>query len=245
MKKTAILGLVCAVTSLPALAGHGSHWGYSGAEGPEHWGELDAQFSLCEKGKHQSPVDLSNAMQGHPHALSFNYKPGGSHELNNGHTIQVDYDSGSSITLDGDTYYLKQFHFHVPSENHIAGKEFPMEAHLVHADKDGHLAVVAVMFEAGAVHPALAAAWSQMPDHEDEDTNLKVKISAADLLPENRDYYRFTGSLTTPPCTEGVNWLVMKEPVQASKDQIAELAKTLGHPNNRPVQPLNARVIEN
>jgi len=171
------------------------------------------------------------------------YQAGGNEMLNNGHTIQVNYGAGSGITVDGVEFALKQFHFHAPSENHIDGISYPMEAHLVHADKDGHLAVIAVMFEEGAENAALAGIWPDMPANAGDSQALASAFDVSKLLPENRDYYRFNGSLTTPPCTEGVRWLVMKTPVSASKDQVEAFTHMLHHPNNRPVQPVNARVI--
>jgi carbonic anhydrase len=176
-------------------------------------------------------------------AIAIDYNAAGNEVLNNGHTIQVNYGAGSSITVDGRDFELQQFHFHAPSENTIGGKSYAMEAHLVHADADGNLAVIAVMFEGGDASAALAGVWDAMPKEAGGKAALHTKADAGDLLPEKRDYYRFTGSLTTPPCSEGVIWLVMKDPVTASKEQIAKFAGTMGHANNRPVQPLNARVV--
>lgn len=220
-----------------------AHWGYVGQEGPEHWAELDPSFDMCKRGKNQSPIDLKQFVDANLPPLGFHYQSGGYEEVNNGHTIEIDYDHGSTITLDGRTYELKQFHFHTPSENHINGKEFPMEAHLVHADAEGNLAVIAVMIEEGPENPVLAAAWSVMPEQPDTAVHLSHQISAEGLLPADRDYYRFEGSLTTPPCSEGVIWLVMKHPITASAAQIKRFAQVMGHPNNRPIQPLNARLV--
>ncbi len=244
MKRLLILTIALAASG-PALAvEHGAHWGYAGATGPDHWGDLDAHFSLCKNGQNQSPVDLAGFVDEQLPPIGFHYSPGGSDEINNGHTIEIDYDAGSTITLDGHDYELKQFHFHTPSENHIAGKAYPMEAHLVHSDRDGHLVVIAVMIEAGAMNPALANPWSVIPEHAERGIHLASKASAEGLLPADRDYYRFSGSLTTPPCTEGVTWLVMKHPVTASAEQISTFSKVMGHPNNRPIQNLNARLID-
>ena len=144
--------------------------------------------------------------------------------------------------VDGVSFELKQFHFHVPSENHINGKSYPMEAHLVHADKDNHLAVVAVMFEAGQPNALLDKVWQQAPDIGGK-ASLTTDLPAAALLPSERDYYRFNGSLTTPPCSEGVRWLVLKQPVTASNAQLKQLVHHIHHENNRPLQAVNARVI--
>jgi carbonic anhydrase len=220
------------------------HWSYNNDNtGPDHWGELDPKSATCATGKNQSPVNISNTIEGDLPAIEFNYKPGGELILNNGHTIQVNYKPGSTITVSGHTFELKQFHFHAPSENTIESKSYPLEGHLVHADKDGNLAVVAIMFEEGAKNAELEKAWGQMPEHADDRNKLFIEVDADKLLPTNRDYYRFTGSLTTPPCSEGVWWLVMKNGVTASKPQIEKFMHTLHHPNNRPVQPANARMI--
>jgi carbonic anhydrase len=191
----------------------------------------------------QSPIDLTGLIEAELAPVQFDYKPGGSEVLNNGHTVQVTYAPGSKITLDGREFELKQFHFHAPSENHIEGRSYPMEGHLVHADKDGNLAVVAVMFEEGAANAALTTSWAEMPEKAGQKRRIAEPVSAEGLLPANRDYYRFNGSLTTPPCSEGVRWLVMKDPVTASKEQIERFAHVMHHPNNRPVQPINARTV--
>jgi carbonic anhydrase len=225
-----------------AYAASGAHWGYSGAEGPEHWAHLSPDYSACA-GRNQSPIDLNGLIEADLKPIRFAYRAGGSEIINNGHTVQVNYAPGSKIELDGHLFELKQFHFHTPSENHIKGKSYPMEAHPVHSDKDGNLAVVAVMLEEGAPNEALEAAWAKMPEKEGDTHPLTKAVSAESLLPANRDYYRFNGSLTTPPCSEGVWWLVMKQPVSASKAQIERFAHVMHHPNNRPLQPVNARPV--
>jgi carbonic anhydrase len=226
-----------------AVAGSGAHWGYQGEEGPAHWGELDPRYSACAAGMHQSPIDLHDAVKADLPPIEFHYAVAGRDEINNGHTIQIDYTPGSWVTLEGHDYELKQFHFHTPSENHVDGHAFPLEAHLVHEGKDGRLLVIAVMFEEGARNHALATAWQDMPERPHTHHELLTRASAGALLPATRDYYRFDGSLTTPPCSEGVTWLVMKQPVTASKQQINHFAQVMGHPNNRPIQATNDRVV--
>lgn len=226
-----------------ATAAGGTHWGYAGHEGPEHWGGLAAEFATCGSGKNQSPVDLVGMVEGDLPAIRVSYRAGGSEILNNGHTVQVNYAPGSSIGVDGRTFELKQFHVHAPSENTIEGRSYPMEAHFVHADGDDNLAVVAVMFEEGASSAELEKAWGRMPGQVGEKHALAAQVNADALLPAGRDYYRYNGSLTTPPCSEGVVWLVMKDTVTASQEQIARFTRTLHHANNRPLQPLNARVV--
>ena len=144
--------------------------------------------------------------------LKLDYKAGIADVVNNGHTVQINYAPGSTLSVDGIMFELKQFHFHSPSENKINGKQFPLESHLVHADKDGNLAVVAVMFQEGAAHTLLAKLWEKMPNKAGEKSALPTGLSVSQLLPKGRDYYRFNGSLTTPPCSEGVRWFVMKQP---------------------------------
>lgn len=163
--------------------------------------------------------------------------------VNNGHTIQVNIDSGSKITIDSIDFELKQFHFHSPSENHIDDKSFPLEAHFVHLDKDGNIAVLALMFEEGKENIDLEKLWSKMPIKANEKSELKLKSIASSLLPKAMDYYRFNGSLTTPPCTEGVRWLVLKTPTIISKAQVKKFLSIMKTPNNRPIQATNARLI--
>jgi carbonic anhydrase len=241
LKKSILLvGSILASTTV--YAGSGASWGYSGAQGPENWATLSGEYSACN-GKNQSPINLTGFVEADLTPIKFHYKPGAREILNNGHTVQVNYKTGSNMMIDGTEFKLLQFHFHAPSENHIDGKSYPMEAHLVHADKDGNLAVVAVMFEQGAENAALEKAWQQMPKHAGDKHALKSDLKVDGILPKNRDYYRFNGSLTTPPCSEGVRWLVMKQPMTASKKQIQAFESVLHHPNNRPIQATNARTV--
>jgi len=243
MKKLPIIGIALLAAGCAHVEKHDVHWGYSGAEGPEQWGTLKPEFATCSNGKNQSPVDLRSLTRADLQPIRFAYRPGGNEILNNGHTIQVNYTPGSSISVDGHAFELKQFHFHAPSENHIDGKPYPLEAHLVHADKEGNLAVVGVMFVEGKANPVLAQAWAAMPEQAGAKAALASVTDAEALLPRKRSYYRYSGSLTTPPCSEGVLWLVMKDPVTVSKAQIEAFEHVMHHPNNRPVQPVNARAI--
>jgi len=220
-----------------------AHWGYSGENGPENWAKLTPEYGACGTGKNQTPINLAGFVEADLKPLKFAYQAGTSQIVNNGHTIQINYAPGSTVTINKVAYELKQFHFHAPSENQIKGKSYPLEGHFVHADKDGNLAVVAVMFKQGKADAALAKLWSQLPEHEGEPVALNTKLSAMSLLPKQKDYYRFSGSLTTPPCTEGVRWIVMKQPVSASAAQIDAFKKIMEHDNNRPLQALNARLI--
>lgn len=219
------------------------HWSYEGESAPANWAKLDPQFVMCGIGKNQSPIDLAQFTEANLKPLKLHYRAAASEILNNGHTIQVNYAPGSTLAVDGREFELKQFHFHAPSENTLNGKHFPLEAHLVHADKDGNLAVVAVMFTDGKANPVLTKLWEQMPVKKGDKNALPAGTSVAGLLPASHDHYSFSGSLTTPPCSEGVRWLVIKQPAAASKAQIERFTQTLGIENNRPVQPTNARAV--
>lgn len=229
-------------TSIAAFAADAAHWTYSGEGGPENWAKLSPEFSACT-GKNQSPINLTGFIEAELKPIKISYQAGGNEISNNGHTVQVNYATGSGISVDGIQFDLKQLHFHAPSENHINGKSYPMEAHLVHADKDGNLAVVALMFNEGTENKALAKIWPFIPKNAGEKIALPSPFDAAKLLPPNKNYYRFNGSLTTPPCSEGVRWLVMKTPVSASQEQVKAFSHVMHHPNNRPVQPVNARPV--
>ena len=235
-------GKTTSKTTSPA-ASAGTHWSYEGDTGPEHWGELDKAYAACSSGKQQSPVDVAHATSGELTPLVFNYRDGGYEVVNNGHTIQVNYKAGNTLKVAGKRYELKQFHFHAPSENMIDGAHFPMELHLVHADAEGHLAVVGVMIEQGAWNREVSKAWLAMPQEEGSNA-ISNLVNAGGLLPKDRAYYRFAGSLTTPPCTEGVTWLLLKQHITLERKQIVKFMAAMHHDNNRPVQPLQGRVIE-
>jgi len=238
-------GFLCGMLLLAgvAQAGHAVHWGYLGEEGPESWGQLSPDYRACAEGRNQSPVDLKGFIEAELPPLEFNYRKDGSEVLNNGHTIQVNYLPGSTLAVHGREFELKQFHFHAPSENRIEGKSYPMEMHLVHADKEGNLAVVAVMITEGGENATLAKIWEQMPEQAGGKEELQERISVKGLLPASNDYYRFNGSLTTPPCIEGVRWYVLKQPLTVSADQVKKFRHIMHHPNNRPVQPVYARPL--
>ncbi|MGS3184655.1 carbonic anhydrase [Aeromonas taiwanensis] len=238
MRKSLFAALLLCPTAFAATP----HWEYGGEGGPAKWASLTPEYGQCA-GSNQSPVNLTGLVEAELAPLQFHYQAGGHSVTNNGHTVQVDYAPDSTLELDGMRFTLKQFHFHAPSENLIEGKSYPLEGHLVHANDKGELAVVAVMFEPGGANPALGQAWQSLPAKAGEHHELKKPVSAEQLLPAKRDYYRFSGSLTTPPCSEGVRWLVMKDPVQVSQAQIDAFKAVMHHPNNRPVQPLNGRLV--
>ena len=240
----ALLALACSGTSAYA-AGAAPHWSYEGHGGPTHWASLEPEFASCKIGHAQSPIDIrTSAVKGEAlPAIEFAYKPGTAKIVNNGHTIQIVPAPGDAISVGGHRYELQQFHFHKPSEEAIDGKRRDMVVHLVHKDDAGKLAVVAVLLKAGETNPVIAALWNNLPAHKEGEVELKgVQIDPADLLPKDRGYYTFDGSLTTPPCSEGVSWYVLKNPSQVSSGEIARFAKA--YPMNaRPLQPLNGRVV--
>ncbi len=234
------LGVTVAVASE-----HSVHWGYTGEGAPEHWGDLTPEFHMCKEGKNQTPIDIRtvDAYKTTLEPIQFHYYAPSEEVANNGHSEQVNIQPGSYIVVDGIKFDLKQFHFHTPSENTIDGRYFPLEAHFVHLDKDGNIAVVALMFEYGKPNEVLEKIWSTMPENVGKKSLTLSGDDIKKLLPKDRSYYRFNGSLTTPPCSEGVRWLVLKTPVEVSKEQVQKFAEIMEHPNNRPVQPINARVI--
>jgi carbonic anhydrase len=219
------------------------HWGYSGDGAPQYWSNLDPKYEACGKGLEQSPIDIETARKAHLPSLHFNYQPTPLNIVNNGHTIMVAYAPGSTLVVGDKTYDLKQFHFHHPSEEQIKGHPRDMVVHLVHQDKDGHLAVVAVLLKAEHASAVLNVLWSHLPKtEEDPVVNKNITINAKDLLPAKHNYYTFEGSLTTPPCSEGVEWYVLKHPEHVSPSQVQTFAKL--YPDNaRPVQPLHDRTV--
>ena len=235
------------LSSALLASGGGSHWGYTGHEGPANWGSLSGDYTMCKDGKSQSPININSSVTVESKGLEkigFDYNTGISSVINNGHTIQVNFDKGSSISVDGIKFPLIQFHFHTPSENQIDGKNFPLEGHFVHATKDGSLAVVALMFEDGAENPFLKKVWAKMPHKAGEKNAISISAKEVNaLLPKDKAYYRFNGSLTTPPCSEGVRWMVLKNYSTISKGQTKEFLDVFHHANNRPVQPINARKV--
>jgi carbonic anhydrase len=234
---------ICVPHAVKAQEHPAHEWGYSGSEGPAHWGELSPEFAACKTGNRQSPVNIAGAQSADLPAIQFEYKPSTLHIINNGHTIQVNYAPGSFIKIGDKRYELKQFHFHHPSEETIKGKRFPLELHLVHADADGNLAVVSVLLKGGSANPLIETLWGLAPKTAgQEKIDDKLQINVADLLPANHTYFTFAGSLTTPPCTEGVSWFVLKTPVTISKREGATFAEI--YPlDERPTQSLNGRTV--
>jgi carbonic anhydrase len=223
-------------------AAHSAHWAYEGSAGPSQWGKLDPAYAACGTGKHQSPIDLTKASLKDLKDPELHYQPSTIRVLNNGHTVQVNYDKGSSMDVDGQRFEVLQIHYHAPSEHRVDGKTFPAELHIVHKNAAGQLAVIGVLLEEGAENPAYQAFLSNLPAHESKEEAKGAKINVAELVPATHATFRYDGSLTTPPCTEGVRWFVMTTPVTLSRSQLAAL-ETVFKGNNRPLQPLNARAL--
>jgi carbonic anhydrase len=239
-------------TSTRAAPAHGSaaahadaHWSYEGDTGPANWAKLKPEFNVCAIGQRQSPIpiDDSATLQGPAEPIGFNYRPSEGSVVNNGHTIQVDVAPGNSIAVRSGNFDLLQFHFHHPSEEQVNGQRFPMVAHLVHKSAEGQLAVVAVLLTTGEANPAIDTVWKYLPVDSGDRVKLPPGVlNLPDLLPKDQRYYQFMGSLTTPPCTEGVLWMVLKTPVTLSPAQIRLFGQLF--PNNaRPVQELNGRPV--
>jgi len=238
------LGLALLVCCAGASASGDVHWSYGGHGGPAEWAALNPEFATCKLGTHQSPIDIRGAKTADLPAIAFNYQPAPLAIIDNGHTIQVNYAPGSWIDVGGARYELVQFHFHKPSEEKIDGKPHAMVAHLVHKNAEGKLAVVAVLLDGGGASATIDAIWKNLPAEKEKAVAVPgVSVDASTLLPKDRAYYTFQGSLTTPPCSEDVTWFVLKSPMKIADGEIAQFAKI--YPMNaRPTQPTNGRPIE-
>jgi carbonic anhydrase len=228
--------------------GGAPHWSYDGANGPAHWAQINQSFQTCESGRAESPIDIRSAKKAPDDTprVQFSYEPIPVHLLNTGHAIQFAAQPGKdSVTLGDTRYQLVQFHFHSPGEERFAGRASPMDMHLVHSDENGKLLVVAVQFVVGdKPNAVLGALLDDIPEKAGEEkTDDALMINPAGLLPKTASsYYTYSGSLTTPPCSEGVTWIELKEPVTISRAQLEAMRKFYYH-NQRPVQPLNGREI--
>ena len=223
--------------------GHDVHWQYGGATGPQNWGQLKPEFQTCMLGKRQSPIDIRDGIKVHLEPIQFEYRPTAFRVIDNGHTVQVNLDSGNVITVSGRRYELLQFHLHRPSEERINGRQFDLVAHLVHKDAEGRLAVVAVLMDQGKDNPMVQLVWNSLPLEKGVEQASPALIDLNLMLPETRMYYTYMGSLTTPPCSEDVLWLVMKQPASLSRDQLGIFSRLYSN-NARPVQPLGGRLIK-
>ena len=226
----------------PAAHMH-AHWAYEGAGAPANWGKLRNEYATCGTGQRQSPIDIREGIKVSLETIRFDYKSTQFRIVDNGHTLQVSVGEGMAMHVMGKRYELIQFHFHRPAEERVNGKLYDMVVHLVHKNDEGQLAVIAVLLEKGSEHPLIQTLWNNMPLEREMEVSPAEPIDLMKLLPEIRSYWTYMGSLTTPPCTEGVLWMVMKQPLQVSADQIAIFSR-LYRNNARPVQPSNGRLIK-
>jgi carbonic anhydrase len=231
------------VSTAPPPLRHSDHWSYEGETGPANWGKINANWAKCGTGTRQSPIDLRDGIKVDLEQIAFDYRPSGFNVVDNGHTVQVSVGLGNYITVQNSTYELVQFHFHRPSEERINGKGTEMVVHLVHKDAEGKLAVVAVLLERGLANPMIQTVWNNLPLEKNATVTPSVVLDVNEILPNRREYFTFMGSLTTPPCSEGVLWLVMKNPMPASPAQLA-LFSRLYPLNARPAQPNGGRVVK-
>jgi len=235
------LAAIAGWITVTAAAEEAQHWSYSGEDGPEKWATLSADFDMCSKGRNQSPIDLTGSIDADLPELDFDYSnPGAADEVNNGHTILVSLNPGNFVSIEDRQYEAKQFHFHSPSEHSIDGISFPLEIHLVHTNQAGELAVLGILFAEGDRNPTLDQLKSFRPPELGPRT---TPVDYNEFFTTRSEYYTYNGSLTTPPCSEGVRWLVFKNPIIASNEQIERFHDAMGSDTNRPVQPRNARMI--
>jgi carbonic anhydrase len=233
---------LCPVCANLGFAEEAAHWSYEGAQGPGHWGDLDPADRVCANGGQQSPIVIDSSIKAQLAPLKFAWTRQAETIINNGHTIQLDFNDGGTLTKGSGKYTLVQFHFHHPSEHHIDGKGFPMEVHFVHRSEEGSLGVVGVMLEAGKRNPVFAKIVATMPAVEGAPVEAARGIDPKGLLPSNRGYYFYSGSLTTPPCSEIVDWMVLSRPIKVAMADIDTFAK-LYPANARPVQKLERRLV--
>jgi carbonic anhydrase len=220
-----------------------THWDYDGSQGPDAWGKLRPEYSKCASGQRQSPIDIRGGIAVDLEPIKFDYRPSAFSVIDNGHTVQVNVEPGNAITITGKRYELVQFHFHRPSEERINGRQYDMVAHLVHKDVDGRLAVVAVLLDRGSAQAIVQSVWNNLPLEKGDEVRAGTRIDLGQLLPDDKRYYTYMGSLTTPPCSEGVLWMVMKQPVPISVEQVAIFSR-LYPMNARPIQQADGRLIK-
>jgi carbonic anhydrase len=240
-EQAAVAAAALAITA--AAPKRGTAWSYEGELGPANWSKINDGWAKCGSGNRQSPIDLRDGIKVNLEQINFDYHPSSFNEVNNGHTIQVQVGGGNFITVGNQTYELQQFHFHRPSEERINGKGTEMVMHLVHKSADGKVAIVAVLLERGQPHGLMQTIWDNLPLEKNEVVAPSIVIDPSDALPEKREYFTYMGSLTEPPCTEGVLWMVFKQPRQASPAQMA-LFSRLYPLNARPVQSTAGRMIK-
>jgi len=243
--KTILTTLLLATLCLTSLAQStlAAEWSYTGDTGPAHWGDLSPEYTACTHGKNQSPVDIKDAYNYEHARIKFDFEHLSNNVYFGAHGLVINFES-AGFTLENHKYKLDQLHFHSPSEHRIAGKSFPLEAHFVNSDKDGNLAVISVLFRKGVENKNIQKLLNKISENKGKFVLRSFnEFTAKQLLPRTKKYYHLNGSLTTPPCSEGVLWLVMQHQVTISAAQIDALQDLLKAPNNRPIQPINARII--
>jgi carbonic anhydrase len=232
-----------AAAALAESQRHRTDWSYEGETGPANWARMNVEWAKCSAGKRQSPIDIRDGIKVDLEQIGFDYHPSSFSEIDNGHTVDVSVGGGNFITVGNQTYELQGFHFHRPSEERINGKGTEMVMHLVHKGVDGGLAVVAVLLERGKPNPLIQTVWNNLPLEKQTAVSPSIVIDPLSALPEKREYYTYMGSLSTPPCTENVLWMVMKQKMTASPEQMA-LFSRLYPLNARPVQQAYGRMIK-
>jgi carbonic anhydrase len=242
-KSVAAATVVADARGVAPAANREPHWSYAGENGPENWGRLKPEFAKCSNGSRQSPIDVREGIKVDLEPIKFDYRPSAFRVVDNGHTVQIGVAAGNSIQVMGRHFELVQFHFHRPSEERVDGRVYEMVAHLVHKDSEGRLAVVAVLIERGNQQAVIQTVWNNLPLEQGEELAAAVPIDPGQLLPDGRAYFTYMGSLTTPPCSESVLWMVLKQPIQASDDQLSIFAR-LYPMNARPVQSASGRLIK-
>ncbi|KPF77783.1 hypothetical protein IP88_05520 [alpha proteobacterium AAP81b] len=218
-----------------------AEWGYTGATGPAHWSELSRSYAICADGQQESPVDLAGAIPADLGRLAIAWRPLELAGSNNGHTVQFDVPAGSQFVMAGKTYRLLQFHLHHPGEHLVDGRRFPLEVHFVHRADDGTLGVIGVLVTAGAANRVLQQVLDTVP-REAGARQSGERIDPTRLLPAARGFFRYEGSLTTPPCSESVDWVVLRQPITASPAQIMQFSAIFPF-NARPVQAIDRRFL--
>ncbi len=232
----------CLACAEAARGSDGVPWSYTGTRGPTNWGGLSSGYRACSVGSQQSPINIDSSIRAQVGPLEINWKNVSAEIVNNGHTIQLNVPEGSTLKHDGKTYELLQFHFHAPSEHQIDGRTFPMEIHFVHKDVESDaLAVLAVLIEVGGKNSPFAQLSGVFPKEQGEKLTLQ-RANPTTLLPKNRDYFTYVGSLTTPPCSEVVTWLVLKTPISVDERAVKRFTG-IYKANARPVMPINRRLI--
>ncbi|WP_314437546.1 carbonic anhydrase [Massilia timonae] len=240
-KKEAAAAAAAAIEA--AKPKNGTHWTYEGEFGPENWSKINTAWAACNAGNRQSPIDLRDGIKVDLEQINFDYHPSSFNEIDNGHTIQVNVAGGNFLSVGGTTYELQQFHFHRPGEERINGKGTEMVVHLVHKSYDNKIAILAVLLERGDANPMIQTVWNNLPLEKHMTVTPSIVIDVNEILPARRDYFTYMGSLSEPPCTENVLWLVMKQPMTASPQQMALFSRLYPF-NSRPVQQANGRMIK-